>query len=168
MDRITVECVPSTRFFKGGLLSKRFIKVSVSHMGVSFATLKKESMSRWRPNYWKDGVRGTAFDRAFINKVATPVACTVETVMLPSDADARLKKGSCKIITLPMHRSVDVLVGMARNIPRRLAGPPRKSVGDGLRLVAYASESARILPYETSACRYLNRVPGFTGALAPC
>jgi hypothetical protein len=81
MDRITVECVPSTHFFKGVLLSKRLIKVSVSHMGIFFANLKKESISRWRPNYWQDGVRGTAFDRAFMNEVATPVACTVETTM---------------------------------------------------------------------------------------
>lgn len=158
MDRITVECVPSTHFCKGGLLSKRLIKVSVSHMGIFFATLKKESISRWRPNYWQDGVRGTAFDRAFINEVAAPVACTVETVMLPSDADARLKKGSCKMMTLPMRRSADVLVGMAGNIHRRLAGPPRKSVGDG----------APTLPCETSACRYLNRVLGFTGVFSPC
>jgi hypothetical protein len=37
-------------------------------------------------------------------------------------------------MTLPMRWSADVPVGMEGNIHRRLAGPPQKSVGDGLRL----------------------------------
>ena len=61
-------------------------------------------------------------------------AWTVETVMLPSDAAARLKKGSCKMMTLPMRPSAEVLVGMAGNIRRRQAGTPRKSVSAGLNL----------------------------------
>lgn len=59
-------------------------------------------------------------------------------------------------------------VGMDGNIPRRLAGPLRKSVGDGLWFVAYASESAPTLPCETNALHRVKRVPGFTGAFAPC
>ena len=54
--------------------------------------------------------------------------------MLPSDAAARLKKGSCKMMTLPMRPSAEVLVGMAGNIRRRQAGTPRKSVSAGLNL----------------------------------
>ena len=65
--------------------------------------------------------------------------------MLTSDAAARLKNGSCKMMTLPMRRSADVLVGRCGDIQRRLAGPARKSVGEGLRLVAYASERAPTL-----------------------
>ena len=65
----------------------------------------------------------------------TPDAWTVETVTLRSDAAARLKKGSCKVMTLPMRRSAD---------------------------------GAPTLPCETSARRRVKRVPGFTGAFAPC
>ena len=97
-----------------------------------------------------------------------PCAWKVETVTLHLDAAARLKNGSCKMMTLPMRRSADVPVGMDENINRWLVGPPRKSIGDGLRLVAYASESAPTLPCETSVWRCVKRVPGFTGALAPC
>jgi hypothetical protein len=61
-----------------------------------------------------------------------------------------------------MRRSADVPVGMEGNIHRRLAGPQQKSVGDGLRLVVYASESAPTQHCET------NQVPGFTLAFAPC
>jgi hypothetical protein len=41
-----------------------------------------------------------------------PCAWKVETVTLHLDAAARLKKGSCKMMTLPMRRSADVPVGM--------------------------------------------------------
>jgi hypothetical protein len=54
--------------------------------------------------------------------------------------------------------SADVPVGMEGNIQRRLAGPPRKSVGDG----------APTLPCENSAWRCVKWVQGFTGAFAPC
>ena len=75
-----------------------------------------------------------------------PCAWKVETRTFLSDAAVRLKNGSCKMMTLPMRRSADVLVGMDGNTHRRREGPPRKSIGDGLRFIAYASESAPTLP----------------------